>query len=543
MNFPTRANAIQSTVRAHPLVVSFLAGTLLCVYLIGRIVFSGFSILDDHDLIAWTGHDLWSRILSTELGQYGYGIRCRAVMYLTMIGESFLFGNNPQPYHILQVLRFAVFLWAFAWAGMRSLGVVAGLLLLLFLGNEHYWINIWANSLFNSEQSASLGLGLVIFGCGLISSWFVAGSQGKVDRGLVLVSVGALVCVGSKENFLPMIPLNIAFVVLAWRRMAVKPSTIVFSICLILAQLAICYGIVVPNMAQVKGDSELGLAARIADIFHVKRFALRIYLAWSGSAIAAGMAIFGTRDRPPEKARAFMVLAALLGWSGIYLCWEQFFYHGLLPTGYRYDFPSYLIDPILLGAAFYGAVQARDRFAWFGNEVSSPMLQLFLLQIILVMILWPAVRLSVDPGRLFQVHYAMRSTTDRTTAMIRDLDRARQLAAQHPTWPIILRTRRPAEYEGVLSFPVWLHWYKISNPASIEYRFSPGDIHMSTEQSQAEGIAQASVAGVAGLYVARDSSIALAEDQGQCYISQAFDEPTRCIQLPFNPSNYPPATE
>src|SRR5690242_9243307 len=93
MGFADRSAALFRYLRAHPVLCSVLAGTALSVYLIGGAVFSGFSTLDDHEIIAWQGQDLWSRISSTELGHYGVGERFRPVMYLLMIGESFLFGT------------------------------------------------------------------------------------------------------------------------------------------------------------------------------------------------------------------------------------------------------------------------------------------------------------------------------------------------------------------------------------------------------------------------------------------------------------------
>lgn len=517
------------------------AGTALCLFLIGPHVFSGFSVLDDHTVIGWLGKDIWSRIASTELVQYGFGARYRPVMYLALIGESLIFGGHPMPYHIVQLVWFGVFLSAFAWAALRSVGLVAGLLLLLLAANGHYWANIWTHSLFAAEQTGSFGLGLVIFGCVSFCNWFINRWPARLDTAVLLVSAGALVCVGSKENFLPLIPLNIALIVVAERHKVITRATLAAALVLVCLQAAICYGILHANLTQLSNTNPGGgVLARLAAIFHTKRYALRIALAWAGGLTAGAMAWNGRNARATAQTRRLTVFSGLLLWCGLYACWEQFFYDGMLPKGYRYDFPALFIDPILLGAFFYTLVGLRARFDAIGRQISPLALHIVFAELCLIFVLWPATQLSFNHDSLFPVRSAVRVSGEHSATMMRDLERLRQVVVQHPDWPIILRVSRPGDYEAVLTFPIWLNYAGVKNPASIEVDMQKGSFS-SAEAGMAAEIRNRSESGVPGQYVARDASILEAEKNGTCYMAQFTESKSGCVPLPYDPGAYYPA--
>src|SRR5262249_5115004 len=119
--------------RRSMLLATALVGFGLSTILIGPLAFTGFSILDDHHLIAWLGgehylrlENFWSALMSTEIGQFGSGGRFRPVLFIIMIFEAWLWGDNPTGYHVVQVIWFGIFLSAVAWASFRSIGFIAG---------------------------------------------------------------------------------------------------------------------------------------------------------------------------------------------------------------------------------------------------------------------------------------------------------------------------------------------------------------------------------------------------------------------------------
>ncbi len=212
-------------IRNRVLFVSTVIGFGLSLALIGRLVFSGFSILDDHQIISWLGTSVRSRIYSTEIVHYGSGTRFRPVMFLTLIFESWLFGSKAVLYHLAQIVWFGVFLWSIAWACARSIGILAGLAVLFLVVNGTYWGNIWTHSLFAAEQMASFGWA----SSSLAIAWLFPGSSRmprRLDGAVLLVSMGTLICIGSKENFLPQVGLNILLLATGWRKGAIERRTL-----------------------------------------------------------------------------------------------------------------------------------------------------------------------------------------------------------------------------------------------------------------------------------------------------------------------------
>jgi hypothetical protein len=517
-------------------------GAVLCLFLIGRLIFSDFSVIDDHDLVDWLDKSFWSRIRSTELVQYGFGARYRPFMYLAVICESMVFGPHPMPYHIVQLLWFGVFLSAVAWAGVRSVGLFAGFLLLFMVASGHYWGNIWGNSLFAAEQTGSAGLGLVIFGCGLFCSWFVGFARGPLDRSLLLTSVGTLICVGSKENFIALIPLNATLLAWSWRNRVAGPAALTASLFCVLLQWVICYGILHANLHQLSNPdiSDHGLWGRLTAIFRVKRIVLRIFLAWAGGTVTAlYVFLHGRLVRSDRKIRELAILSALLIGSGVYVCWEQFFYSGLLPTNYRYDFPALLIDPILAGSAFYVLLSARDRVDWIKEVVNPLLLRTLFFQGCILFIIWPGIRFSVYRDEIFPAHAAIAQSAEHSRARARDLERTRQIVSEHPDWPIVVRASRASDYEAVVSFPSWLRYSHISNSASLEARIDTGKVQRS-EVQEVEDMRDISRLGAPGQYIASDPMVPTALAQGHCYVIQFVDAPTPCVRLPYHPGEYFP---
>jgi len=524
-------------VRDRPLLVASLIGFGLSLFLIGRLVYSGFSILDDHWIVGWFGSDLHSRIASTEIAQFGSSQRFRPVMFMALILESWLFGDRTYLYHSLQILWFGFFLSAFAWAGFRSVGAIVGSALLFLVADGRYWGNIWTHSLFPSEQIACLGLGLVIFGYGLVWSAFVNQAWSRLDRAAILVGAGTLICVGSKENFLPLVPMGIVLLAVLWRRKAIGKATMGICLCLVALQLPICYGIIAPNIARPTDmyGNDNSFSHRLAMIFHTKRYALRELLALAGGAATWIWAWSGRNARTARGTRELMALSFLLLASGVYACWEQFFYVGQLPSNTRYDFPALLVDPILAGAAFYVAMRVRDEVGAVGRQF-GPLAVRFC--VILLMI--PVAVESYDHDRLLSIRSAVRISNEHTGAMARDLGRMRSAAQMHPDWPILVRADYPLQYEAVVTLPLWLKHFGVANPASVVVDVAPREINSRFYALLVDAMRDQSKSGSPNGYRPRSAAVDNAQAQGHCYMIEFNAAATPCVSLPYHPGEYYP---
>jgi hypothetical protein len=445
------------------------------------------------------------------------------------------------PYHFIQMLWFGIFLSAVAWIGLRSVGMFASFLILLLVANGHYWANIWGNSLLAAEQTASGGLGFVLFGYGLFCIWFIGNVKGKLDGSLLLASIGTLICVGSKENFILLTPLNLIFLLFVVQKKAAANSAILISLGCVSLQAVICYGIIHANFYQLSNaHAGSGLSARLAAVFHVKRLVLRICLAWAGGIVAAFAAFAKRTSLSDQRSRELVILSAFLIGSGLYVCWEQFFYNGLLPTGYRYDFPALLIDPILAGSAFYAATRARERFSWVRGQFSPLFLKALFAQSCIVFLLWPATTMVLDKDTLLHVIPTVKISSEHSRARARDLERAHAIASEHPDWPIVIRVNRPTNYEAVLSLPVWLDHSGIKNPTVVKVDIQSAEVPPD-EKGMVEDMRNLSRSGQPGQYLAWDAVMPNALVTGHCYLIQFGDGPAPCVKLPYHPDDYFPA--
>lgn len=525
------------------LLLGALVGFGLSVLLVGKLVFSGFSILDDHGILAWLGFnrrvglsDLWPMLMSTEIGKFGVEAQFRPVMYSLIVLQTWLWGTHPGGFHMMAVIWFGVFLWSVAWVSFRSIGIIAGCAVLFLTVTGQYWGNIFTHSTMVSEQPALLGLGLVIFGFGLTCSWFMDGCRNRNDTGVLLVGLGSLICIGSKGNFIPLLGLDILLVAWAWRMKQIGARTLAISIVLVLLSLVICYGIIVANLGKptdIYGYNNY-IGYRVSMIPHSSLFT-KVVLALIAGIAAIVLASRAMARRNNRDACAIVVLGAFLIVAGLFLASQIFFYVGRLPMGQRYDFPALLIYPIFAGAAFFVVMQAGRHNTWIASRFSPLALQVcFALFMLSVAIAY------YDRGRFLPVVSAVRISNEHTAMMSRDLTATKALAAQHADWPIIVRPSHPLDYEAVVTFPLWLRYFQISHAASVFVDVAPQDIKSPFDQSLVATMRTQSRDGRPGLYEARNASIEKAQAEGHCYVVEFGNHSTLCTPLPYRPSEYYP---
>ncbi len=526
------------------LALSALAGFGLAIALIGRLVFSGYSILDDHDVVSWLGPNhrlafssIWHVLMSTEIGD-SVG-RFRPVMYGLMVFEDWLWGPHPSGFHVVAVLWFAIFLWGVAWIAFRSIGVLAGCAVLFLVVNGRFWSNIFTHSVMVSEQPALLGLGLGIFGYGLASSWFLKGGRGRFDTAVLLVSLGALICAGAKENFQPPVAFSILLLLAAWRMKAIRGWSLAGAIVLDLLGVAVCLRVILPNLGQ-----EGSLLFRLWAVYHSRLF---IYVA---VAVGGGIAslVFGRRERRKRDdwdARAWVVLGFFLLGAGLYLAWELFFYDGrmpygfdgLMPYGQRYDFPGLMIYPVLAGSLCFTVLQLRKRLPWAVRQFSP-----FALQLCFALLIVNLGTFYYAQGRLLPVISAVETSNRNTQKMEVDLRSSKILADRHPDWPIFVVAVVPMDYEAAVSAASWFCFYGIANPISLVVGVAPRDITSDSYRGLVRAMEEISAGGdkARGYEPATPAMVAGAQAQGHCYVVNFQDVHSPCTKLTYRPDQYFP---
>jgi hypothetical protein len=524
------------------LLLAALVGLAASVALIGKLVFSGFSILDDHHIIEWLGSQdrvpfdkLWSILMSSEVGAFATSGRYRPILYVIVVGETWLWGNNPAGYHVMLVIWFGIFLWSVAWATFRTIGVIGGLAILFAVVNSQYWGNLWTNSFLVAEQPAVFGFALVLFGFGLTSAWFVRGYAGHLDGAVLLVSVGSLICIGSKENFMPLLGLNLLLVAFGWWKRKVGPWALTASFIMMLVDAAICYAIIVPNLGKATdfygADNSIG--HRLGELRNSPLFN-RVVGSTVAGTLVAGFGWWSMARREGGEPRSLVSAGIALLVSGLYLAWEIFVYNGRLPTGVRYDFPGLLIHPVIAATIFFLALQAARYFGLTAGVFKPPVIQAgFAAALVGTIALFSS-------HQMLPVTAAVSKSNARTQAMVSDLGRARELAGQHQDWPIIVSPSRPFDFEAVVTLPLWLKYFGMPNPISVRVNVEPQNIANQFEEGLVEQMRVRSRNGIPGWFEPRNAAIEAAEAKGHCYAVAFGPSPTACVPLPYRPALYLP---
>lgn len=521
--------------------ISFLTAAILTFVLIGSLINSSFSILDDHHIMEWLGSDnqLHSNdyvgvLLSTEIGGIGHTDRFRPFSYLQMVTETWAFGSNPRGYHAVQIVSFFLLLWSIAWASFRTVGYVVGLAVLFAVVNGQFWGDLWTYSFFTSEQSAVFGLALVVFAYGVVFRDFIR--REDYSASFILLAIGTLICAGSKENFIFLVgPYVLVALFGIWQKRLSAVSIAAGAIALA-AMLIVVYGVIYPNMGKaydVYGyDNSVGHRLRAMAATGI------VYAAIFGMFVAGPLGVWGlklVRKHHPAAAEIFSC-SAIIAVCSLYLLWEMFFYNGRIPSGNHYDFPSALLYPAAVSAMYYAFLVAR-RHRLIKGTTTIDALSRLLCALVLVII-----GLAISPShRLLDIIERVHSSNHLTKLMASDLQSVRNITDEHPNWPIIIVPSNPWDFEPALTAPIWFKKFGVLNPLVMSVDIKDSDLKTPFERWLVDTLKTVSANGSPKWKF----DVELGAVQQDIADSHCFEvvfrgTGTKCEQLPYSPDSYLP---
>ncbi len=304
--------------------------------------------------------------------------RYRPAYYGLRITECLLWGNRPILWYAARLLLFATALavsWTLLW---RWLGSGAACMALLCLLTYDCWRDIWCR-LGPSEIYAVFGVALYAAGVAgvLRQGPREAGppeagpaspaEQSTADRSWALILIGGVVAMGSKENFLVIVPFT--WLLTAWlaRQKRLSRSGLYCAVLTSLVGLFIA-GVVVIGLANSGRDiyaqsTDPGdRLMRLIDGFGQLGRRPEVYLLLIGAVIILAVAFHARRRRQlhllwPAWKRGFLAILGLLA-----LLVSQFvFYNGQWPRHNRYDFPGLLALPFMALVVAWMIEQALGR--------------------------------------------------------------------------------------------------------------------------------------------------------------------------------------
>jgi hypothetical protein len=481
--------------RRERLVVGCIWSVLVTAILLGNNLQAEWSIIDDHEIVYTLGpqQQLSFGALVTlaathrEIGSPALGwTRYRPSYYLLRISECYLWGDHPTLWYLCRFVLFAISVAIFWKLVARWLGSLLACLLILATLTYPFWADIWSR-LGPAEIYAVFGVALYLQGlCTLCLG------KRRV-AGWLLLTAGALVAMGSKENFLLLVPCTWLLAAWLWRR---KRLGRLGATCTLLATAA---GLFIGSIvfAKLKHSQVDVYQASVApeDRFNLLKPALETFinraegtlLLWGGLVTLAITACAFLMRPARRRLRSMLTRGLLAAVGGELLFVSQYvFYNGDWPNERRYDFPGLLVYPflgavelwLLLGALRSLRISYASRQAVYGWALAG--------------LAW--VILDFGFPLIEQVSLNVRHTLWFSQA----LDRIVARLQAEPARPLVFVSHRAWDYEPVLSLKRFLYARRVRNPIFLRLTYSPEDYEHPSGIAQAKELRELSEKGCYG---------------------------------------------
>ncbi len=449
----------------------------LSVWLIGAQVFhASWGAIDDHDTLKMIGagnHHLplgqYLHVLftQTELGQIGLYPRFRPFYYPALLGEAVLWGDNVHLWYASRVALLAIFI-AGIWIPIaRHLGIIIGLCFVLIIMRMSFWGDVWAR-LGPGEIYGAAGLGVWVAG---IDAMFAAASERARRFGMLAVTLGTFMMVGSKETLFPFAGYSVCafaiFIYLHRQSVAAK-----IHLMLVLAYGAATAAVIGSALSRGGADflgRPVGLSERLGQIIAPFASSLAMFVLPAIVLLAATAAIVHWRRPAGSGLGEIWLKPAAVYVAGVVWLWSLYLsqyigYSGQWPTGIRYDFPGVFAAPALVIISIMFLVASTRRYPRTNRAIWD------IAMVIAVVSIFMSVRAVPFP-----LVNDVKTNIDRTAKFQKVLAEVAGLAAQDPQEPIVLRANGAWTYEKIVSVAVYLHnYYKVANPIAVKF-YSDGN--------------------------------------------------------------------
>lgn len=182
--------------------ICYLLLFLIVIYSFGPTLGAGWGVIDDHEIMHFIGRnyrlqlqDVITVLQGTELNMHSETPRYRPTYYILRLIECFAWGKDPALWYLARVAIALFFGFSLIKLSLSLTNPLLTIGFIFYAMSSSYWLDIFAR-LGPAEVYAAFGLSFFIVGLLRIkvlpSSW----------TAIFLISIGILIMVGSKENFL-----------------------------------------------------------------------------------------------------------------------------------------------------------------------------------------------------------------------------------------------------------------------------------------------------------------------------------------------------
>jgi len=434
---------------------------------------AGWWITDDYQPMSWLDPDgkltfskAYDIIWTTEVGHTGKSLRCRPSYYAARLTEAVLWGNSPKLWYLSRLVMFAVSVALFWKAFSRWISLPGGAVAVAYCLTLPLWGDIWCR-LGPAETYAVFGTALFVFGMGEVVRDALSPKCGITLVYWILLTFGALLAMGAKENFLLMLfPMwgLMAYVALK------KRVTLTAVVC---SHLMTVYGVIIGNSIRIATrisgrdvygrkidwNARLSLGTRSLD----RLFEGRIWMLIAAGAVLVVALLLWWRHIPkfirPLIRTALIIGCLVLLWVTQFI----FYYSGSSgwPRGMRYDFPGVLAWPMLwVALAALGLEMIR-----IGNLNRKVRAVLYVAALVGMTIL-----IGV---RGFPLVAKCDYNVRRTRLFTDNLNAAMARIRKEPDRPVIMVSDHLLDVEWCSSFRAFVRANGITNPLYVDFIWKP----------------------------------------------------------------------
>lgn len=453
-------------------------------FLVSNNFASKLGIIDDHEIPMFMGSDgkvslseIPSAIMSTEVGKWGEALRYRPSYYTLRVLETALWGDNAMLWYLTRYL----ILVAGMYLGWRIMTIylpkIVSYLFIFYLLTIPFWSDLLSR-LGPSEIYGVVAIPLFVYG--------------MIKHRLWMITLGYMIAVGAKENFLILFPILLLYVGYRVYRRLISPRELIGYLILSLYTIFIVAGIQIATSksgADVYGEA-ISYSERFATLYKHKRYiiesrhlqlAILVYLAGFISVLRM-VYVKGIKAIAGNTIANHLGLGAILGLS---LASQYIFYNNQIPTNIRYDFPAMLLFPIIQLVAVSLLIKLLPKKIWLIKTS-------FLIYLILIV------------GMLFMIgkrgYSHIQAQTQKTAISSQKFDQVLNevytTASQNPDAVLVYVSEHYFSFEPIISVGRYLSSKRIENVMILSYTRETGLVDPLGKELEAKFLS--SMEGTAG---------------------------------------------
>ena len=424
-------------------------------------------IIDDHEIINHLGTDgklklseFLHQLQLTEVTLWGKSVRYRPSYYVLRFFELCLWGDSPFFWYFFRFLIFAGSLSILWYIVQRRIGFFYSGIFITFVLSFSFWGKIFT-TLGPAEQYGVIGTALYFLGfdnC-LESLKFNYSKKNILKKSdILLIFVGSIIAMGSKENFLLLMMPTLFLTVYAYKKRNLNLYVLVN------AAITIGYGIfiglgillavsktgtdVYANSVSIQSRTGLLISAMpgILKTFKVHLVIPIMFL----FGVLVSLIKKGTSGKVAKLLKTFTLFSVII--CLIYLS-QIIYYNGNWPTDGHYDFPGMLAIQFYWLAVVVTIIRMLD--------LLCESLLIRRIAIIMVVIFAIFYFKPVDKfHNLRQKSLYNKVKTEKFTKAILDIVSE---AKKYKDIPIIFESFHALDYEPIASVNRFLHAYEVKN--------------------------------------------------------------------------------